>query len=197
MKIPADKIAAVALILGLLCAASGCHSSGSAVPASREQLAPQFEESTPGVLRNYTAFHILPVNVYSTEKDYLRRVSDPEVEKLAEEFRAELIDKLGERYTLLPQPSRSVAFIQVAMTDVSTNYAAFQLLPGLVVPNAMRGGASIEANFIDSVSNRTVAVFRDSRQGARQGFMSGLGKWDGAKRAFEEWAQLLAGNTRR
>jgi hypothetical protein len=186
-----------AALLVLVAVITGCSSSDSGIPPSRKSSAPYFEETAQGALRKYSAFYIAPIEVYTVEGDRLRRVDDSEVQSLANDFRGKLIKQLGDRYTILPQPSRSVIFIKVAMTDVSTNYAMFQLLPGIVVPNAMRGGASIEAEFVDSVSNQRVALFRDSRQGARQGFFSGLGKWDGVQKAFDEWAALLAGSIRR
>ena len=156
----------------------------------------EFTTSSPGVLKRYDAFYVAPVEVYEIEEDYLRRVSDAEVRNLGEELRTKLIRKLDQRSTTLPQPARNVALIKIALTDVSTNYAMFQLTPGVLFPNPMRGGASIEAQFIDSVSGKTVAQFRDSRSGERRGFFSGLTEWDGVKTAFDEWAQLLASEIR-
>jgi hypothetical protein len=79
------------------------------------------------------------------------------------------------------------------LTNVATTHAAFQLVPGGIFPDALRGGASIEARVVDSVSNQVVLRMIDSRQGQREGFLSGLGKWNGAQRDFDEWAQMLAG----
>ena len=181
----------------LAAALAGCTGSESIVPPSRGRTEPSFWEKSSGILKRYDSFYIPPIEAFTVEGDKLRRVQQTEAENLAESFRAKIIQRLGDRYSVLPQPARNVAIIKVAISDVSTNYALFQLLPGYVVPNPMRGGASIQADFLDSISNQPVAIFHDSRQGARQGFLSGLGKWDGVEKAFDEWAQLLVSNIRR
>lgn len=185
-------------LLGILVGAFIINGCFQGTPSASDASAPKMQVSMkePGILRRYQAFYVAPVDVYSVEGDYLMRVSQREVDDLAAEFRSKLIRKLENRSTAFPQPASNVALIKVSLTDVSTNYALFQLTPGLVVPNALRGGATIEAEFIDSVSGEKIGVVRDSRSGERQGFLSGLGKWDGVKLAFDEWAQLLAGSIR-
>ncbi len=61
----------------------------------------------------------------------------------------------------------------------------------MVVPNTMRGGAAIEAKFVDSISGKEVLTYKDAQQGQRKGYLSGLGKWDGVKNAFDDWAKQL------
>lgn len=168
----------------------GCSAVDPSAPSSNMG-EPQVTTKRPDVLREYRAFYIAPVTTYDIEADQLQRVQDDEVEQLAEEFRVILIRKLGDRYTAFPQPAKDVAVVHIALADVSSNFAMAQLRPGLLVPNAARGGATIEAVFTDSITKEVLATVRDTRSGARQGYFSGLGKWDGAKRAFEEWARLL------
>lgn len=151
----------------------------------------KIEEKSPGVLRRYSSYYIGDIGVYTVEGDYLRRVDNKEVRELADEFRAKLIRGLGSHHSPIPQPASNVAVIKVALTDVTSTYAAFQILPGSLVPNPMRGGASIEATISDSVTKQTLVRVTDSRQGGREGWFSGLGKWDGAQKAFDEWAEIL------
>jgi len=158
---------------------------------SRADTGPVIEAAQPDILKKYDAFFVPDIEVYSMEGDVLRRVSPREVKGLAERFRAKLIQKLDNRYTMFPQPAKNVAGIKIALSDVSTTYTLFQLVPGMAMPNAMRGGASIEAEVVDSVTGKTVLTFRDTRQGERQGYLSGLGKWDGVEKAFDEWAMQL------
>lgn len=157
----------------------------------------EFNEKAPNTLRKYDAFYVEQVDAYSVEGDYLRRVDDTEVRRLAEIFRTKIIRELGEKHTSFPQPAKNVGIIKVSMTDVASTYALLQVRPGLVAPNSARGGATIEAQFVDSVSRETVASFRDSRGGEREGLLSGFGKWDGVEKAMDHWAQLLSTSIRR
>jgi hypothetical protein len=174
----------------------GCSSIGTSSP-SRVTVPPYFEEVSPGVLKSYTGFFVQPIELYGVDGDALRRVDDNDTRKLADDFRRKLIKSLGNKHATIPSASRSVALLEINIADVSSTYTAFQLLPGVLMPNVMRGGASIEARFIDSVSRKQVALFKESRQGEREGFLSGLGKWDGAEKAFDEWARLLGKHVNR
>lgn len=171
---------------------TGCRYGTAPTMGSESRNNLQVVRKEPQVLRRYDSFFISDIGVYSIEGDALYRVQDREVEDLAEGFRAKLIRSLGSQHAVIPQRTRNTGVIKVALTDVSTSYGALQILPGAVVPNAMRGGASIVATVHDSVTNEMLVKVTDSRQGSRQGYFSGLGKWDGTERAFEEWAQILA-----
>lgn len=193
MKTAVRGVSFLMFVFVLISSAIGCGANGLKVPESRESGKAVLEEIEPGALGRCEAFFVEPITVYSIEGDYLRRVEDEEVQKLADDFRRKIIRELDSRHTMMPQPRRNMALLRIAITDVSTGYLTLQLLPGALVPNAMRGGASIEAEFIDSVSGARIALFRDTRQGERQGFLSGLGKWDGVQKAFDEWARMLKG----
>lgn len=145
----------------------------------------------PGVLSEYRAFHIMPIKVYSIEGDILRRVDGREAENLSEYFRSRIIRELEGKHTFFSQPAKGLAHLKIGISDISSTYASLQLRPGMLVPNYMRGGATIEAHFVDSVTGEEILSFKDTKQGTRVGMLSGVGKWDGVKRAFEEWAAEL------
>lgn len=182
----------VFLCMSVACCLCACRYGSTDTVGSSSPSNLQVQSKSPGILRRYNSFYIADIEVYAVEGDYLRRVDDKEVQNLAEEFRSKLIRNLGDQYATIPQRASNTAVIKVALTDATTSYGVFQILPGAIVPNALRGGASIDASIVDSVSNQEIVRVRDSRQGARQGFFSGLGKWDGTEKAFDEWAQVLA-----
>lgn len=180
------KLSGLVLVLLL----GGCQLTKSAAP-SRVLAEPEIRASSPGVMKRYSAFHVPEIQVLEVEGDILRRVSSGEARNLAEMFRSKLVRQLGSRYSSFSHPARDVAVINITISDLSSTYALAQLAPGLLVQNALRGGASIEARVIDSVSGEEVLTFKDTRQGERQGFFSGLRKWDGVEMAFDEWASKL------
>jgi hypothetical protein len=180
-------IVAFVVVVGVV----GCQRSLAPVAAANNRL--RVDTKSPGIMKRYNSFYVADVAVYSVEGEYLRRIEDREVDNLAQDFRSKLIHSLGNRHSPVPVQANKSAVIKVNLTDVYSNGAAFQVLPGIIVPNAMRGGGSIDATVLDSVTNEEIAHMRDTREGARQGYLSGFGKWDGVKTAFNEWAQILGG----
>jgi hypothetical protein len=53
------------------------------------------------------------------------------------------------------------------------------------------GSASIEAEFLDSMSGELLASLVDKKAGSTYDTASVKGKWGHAKKAFQQWAQLL------
>ncbi len=149
------------------------------------------QSETPEVLKNYTAFHINPIIIYSNDKGRLVVPTQIEVDRLAKLFRDKLIRELGSSYTGFDHPAPHVAIIDIKIVDLWTSRAIEALRPGLIFPNNLSGGATIEATFFDSKSREIIATVWDSRPGDRTGFFSGLTKWKSTEAAFDEWTQLL------
>ncbi len=145
----------------------------------------------PGILKTYDAFFVEQIVVYGQDKGSLVPASSNELDELAHSLRDKIIRALGSRHTMFNQPARNVAILRVAITNVWSNNTLTNLRPGLIIPNVLEGGASMEALVIDSVSGQEVAKIADSRPGKRQGFMSGLTRWGGTEAAFDDWSMLL------
>ncbi len=175
------------------CFLSACVTRPVSIARDSAQQKVQIEKKSPDIMKRYDAFYIGEIHVYSADRGLLQTVDDTEVRNLADDLRSKLIRALASNYSPIPQRTRNTAAIHIGLTNVATTHAAFQLVPGGIFPDALRGGASIEARVVDSVSNQVVLRMIDSRQGQREGFLSGLGKWNGAQRDFDEWAQMLAG----
>lgn len=83
-----------------------------------------------------------------------------------------------------------VARIRVAITDIS-NSDLISLMPtARLATKAGVGGASMEAEIVDSMTGEQIAGIVESRKGSRIPF-SDLGKWDTAKQVINEWANNL------
>lgn len=145
----------------------------------------------PNVFKKYRAFYVNPINIYKNDKGRLVVPSDVEVARLAMKFRDKLIRNLGSRYTPFNQPARDVAIIDIKVVDIWSSRAIDALRPGLIFPNNLSGGATMEASFYDTVTEAKVATVWDSRPGKRQGLLSGLTKWASTEEAFDEWSKIL------
>lgn len=191
MKISIPCLTFLAFILGIT---TSCSSLLDGPEDLEGKHTVQFAE--PGILRRYESFYVAPVVMTEADQQRVYAPTDGDLLKLGETFRDEVIKSLGSKYTQLNHPTRNVAQIYITVSNVWSDAALLSLRPGVLLPNTFRGGATMEARFVDSVTRKEIGVVYDSRRGTRQGFMSGLGKWDGAKRAFQEWAGMLAQATR-
>lgn len=182
----------IALVVGLTLVFASCGTARVLNSGSTSQPVSKIECVPPQKMKRYTAFHIEQVHLLSGDRGSLVPVEGREVRDLEATFREKLIRALGDRYTAFNHPTSGVALVEISIVDISSDSAILNLRPGMIVPNAYRGGATMQASITDSVTGATLCEILDSRQGGRQGYFSGLGKWDGAKNAFEEWAQMIA-----
>jgi hypothetical protein len=135
---------------------------------------------------------------FQDEADY-KGVVPSEIKELSDEFHKAFVETLGDRLTDKPGPG--VARMRVAVTQIETSNPAIgtmsTVMPaGLAVSLAKKattggytgvGSASMEAEFLDSVSNERIAVVIDKAPGGKLD----LGKLSAAKSAFKFWAERL------
>lgn len=171
---------------------SSCALLGGGPSTGEAASTQQIKFTEPNILRKYKAFYVSPVIMATNDSNSMYPASDREINDLAATFREQIIRALDSKSTNFNQPARDVAIINIVVYDVWSESNLLNLRPGIVVPNEHRGGATMSAKFYDSVSKKEIGYVFDSKRGARQGFLSGLGKWDGAKKAFSDWASLLA-----
>ncbi len=173
------------------------HEAPSDLGLTKSAQGPYVEVSKPGILKQYQAFYLNPIHFYSNDdRGRLISAEEREIDQLAASFKEKLVRKLGSRYSFFNQPARGVAIIDIQVMDVWSGRTLEALRPGLILPNNLGGGATMQAHIYDSVTKKKIATIWDSRSGKRTGYFSGLGKWNGTEAAFDEWAVLLSKSTR-
>ena len=90
------------------------------------------------------------------------------------------------------QPAAGVARIRVALTDISGSTAA-SLLPQAKLMGAGIGGASMEAEIVDSMTGEQIGAVVESKKGSRMPFAN-LGEWDAARQVINDWAERFKKN---
>ena len=90
------------------------------------------------------------------------------------------------------QPGTGVARIRVAITDIEKSTIA-SLFPQARLAGIGLGGASIEAEIIDSITDRQIAVVIKQQKGSRIPFVN-LQPWDAAKQVINDWAKRFKKN---
>jgi hypothetical protein len=137
----------------------------------------------------YSSFIVDPVQT--------RLYSDPKAKgKLTDEQMKDLTNylhtKIAEAVTeagleVAHQPAAGVARVRVALTNIAKT-DAINMLPQAALLGAGVGGASMEAEVVDSMTGKQIAAVLQSGKGSQIPF-SNLGDWTAAKGVMDQWAK--------
>lgn len=132
-------------------------------------------------ISGYYNFIIDPVTVYLDPDATGRGVDPAELHKLADYFRNQMITKIlsSGAYKVVEQPGDGVLRIRAALTDVMPTK-----LGGV-------GGASMEAEFIDTGLKERIAAVIATRRGNPVSVGDDSSKWRQTQEVLSKWAQLL------
>jgi hypothetical protein len=136
---------------------------------------------------------------FDADADY-KGIHPSEIKELSDAFHETFAQELGDILTDKPGPD--VALMRLAVTDLQTSKPALGTLTtfipvGLGVSLVKKGttgeyigvgSATMEAEFLDSLSNERVAAGMDKYPGGKLD----VGKLSAAKSAFQYWADMLA-----
>ena len=101
----------------------------------------------------------------------------------------EAIEKAG--YKIAYHRESGVARIRIALTDVyKTNLVVSAIPTSRIATGAGTGGASMEAEIIDSMTGEQLGAIVQGQGGSRIP-LTGMSDWGGAEHAMDEWAKRL------
>jgi hypothetical protein len=137
----------------------------------------------------YSTFIIDPVKVVYREdvkaKDKLTEQQETDLTNYMYRKLVEAVQGAGKKIGNEPGPG--VARVRVALTDAdSTNF--INILPQASLLGVGIGGASMEAEVVDSVTGEQIGAVIDSDKGGRIPFTN-LGTWTAAKKVMDDWAE--------
>jgi hypothetical protein len=203
------KVLMALSIIALLGALMGCATQQKKDYSGFLQDYPVFEKGLKGVDKRYMKAEVdfskykkimmdEVVFFFKHDADY-KGIHPEEINELSREFHKAFVEVLGDRLTDTPGPD--VARMRLAVTDLETSSPVSGTMT-TVVPVGLAinlvkkgttgeyigvGSASMEAEFLDSVSNERIAVVVDQSPGGK----FDLGKLSAAKSAFGFWAERL------
>ena len=210
---------------------SGYKYAGFLSDYSKLQPAPDGSEAMvwrkPGTdLKAYTKILVDRLNFFYKEDAEYKGIDPTELKALADYFHETFVKNLGTTYPIVNEPGTEVLRVRVALTDIIPNKPAVSVVT-LAVPyltfadlgtsavakggvgsNFYVGSTTIEAEFLDSVSNEQVAAYVDRyypkkydvdfKKGPVGVVTHGFGQyfkaystWSYTKDAFDYWAQKL------
>ena len=142
--------------------------------------------------KRYQKLMIDPVVMYYDPKANNQEIRPDDLKRLADEFRDVVIAELGNSFPVVNTPGRDVLRIRAAITEIIPASPALNVVTTLVafVPLDM-GGAAIEAEFIDSMTNERVAAMVERKLGTPFDSKSGFTSLGHARASFKSWAAEL------
>ncbi|MCI0498774.1 MAG: DUF3313 domain-containing protein [Planctomycetales bacterium] len=190
------KMRMVIVCLGLAVIACGCGSSEVKTAGFLSDYSKLQRESDSSmryindkVAATYSSFIVDPVQtrLYSNSKAK-GELTDEQIKDLTSYMRTKIAEAVAAAgCKVVYQPADGVARIRVALTNIEKT-DAINMLPQASLLGAGVGGASMEAELVDSVTGQQIAAVLQSRSGSRVPF-SNLGDWTAAKGVMDEWAK--------
>ncbi len=137
---------------------------------------------------------------FKKDADY-KGIHPSDIQELTEAFNKAFIDALNDAYPLTDKPGPDVMRVRVGITEITTSKPGVgtvtTIVPvGLAVSLLKKGAtggytgigsATMEADFLDSVTNERIGAAIDKAPGGKLD----VGKLTPAKEAFEFWAKRL------
>ena len=140
----------------------------------------------------YRGLILEPVGVYYHPEAQSKEILPDELKKLTDAFRASVIEQLGDDYPIVADAASDVLRVRAAITDVVPVRPALNAATSFVGFVAVDvGGASIEVEFLDSVSGERLAAGVDQKLGSRLGGPASFARLGQARAAFDAWAKEL------
>lgn len=140
-------------------------------------------------LGNYSKFIIEPVVFYlhvgSRSKG---KLSKQDLSDLKNYMHAALVNAIKDRYEVVYRPGPGVARVRIALTDLKKAQILLNINPASKLLGAGLGGASLEAELVDSQTGEQIVALLESQLGDRLS-LAGLSTWGDAKAVMDDWAQ--------
>lgn len=138
-------------------------------------------------IQNYSGFMVDPVKIiYSPDAKSKDKLTEQQITDLTSYTNMkirEAVEKAGKK--IVYEPGTGVARIRVALTDLE-KASLVTIIPQINLIGLGIGGASMEAEVVDSVTGVQVGAVVESGKGSRIPFTN-LGDWSSAKHVIDGW----------
>ncbi len=139
-------------------------------------------------LAQYKQFIVEPVVIHLHGMKQGAR-PDPETRReLANHMNNAIIKAIQGKYMVVSQPGPGVARVRVAITDLEKSNPVLNAIPQAKLTGAGLGGASMEAELLDSQTGEQIGAVVETQKGSRLSF-AGLKTWGDSKAVMDGWAE--------
>ncbi len=118
------------------------------------------------------------------------KLTEQELENLTNYFHAAIVKAIiNSGCEVVTRPGKGVARLRIALTDIKET-DALNVLPQASLLGAGVGGAALEFEVVDSLTDKQIVAVVESRKGSRVPFAN-LGDWGTAKGIMDNWAARI------
>ena len=153
-----------------------------------------YKNPSVNIAEQYPKILIAPVQFQLDPTVEGNAIGDEDRDKLAEYFYDQLEEKLAKNHTLTDDPGEDTLLFRTAITGVVPNKVYLNLHWSTTLMGAGIGGASLEAELVDSLTGERMISFVDARKGKRLNYTKGLTKWGHTKEVLGIWADIMVSN---
>ena len=140
-------------------------------------------------LAKYNKFILEPYRVYFAANADGIGIDPAELKNLVDYFRNESVKALSKRYRVVNRPGPGVARIRVAITSITKTKPVMNNLPQGKLLGVGLGGASMEAEILDSRTGERLGAIVESKQGAHFSFGDAVSRYGHAKQVMRLWVE--------
>jgi len=138
----------------------------------------------------YSQFIVDPVKVHFHSSSKGGKLSAEDITDLQNYMHAAIVSAISDRYSIVYRPGPGVARIRVALTDLKKSKIVQNIWPGSKLAGTGLGGASLEAELVDSQNGTQIGAVVESQLGERLS-LDGLSTWGDVKAIMDGWAKRL------
>ena len=145
-------------------------------------------------LKEYNRFQIDPIAVQFSRGAKGTAIDPAKLQNLTLYFRKELAKALNKNYRVVNRPGPRVLRIRAAITDVDESDPLLNIHPAMKLTGMGLGGASMEAEGVDSVTGERIGAIKETRSGNRMSITAGLSRLGHAKQVIRYWISRFMKN---
>ncbi len=184
------------LLLILLSVFCGCESKEKAMTGFLSDYSKLKRESASTMryvneeaVKRYSSFIVDPVEVHFYKGSKSEgQLTEQQLSELTNYMHSKIVQALqGAGKTVVEQPGAGVARVRASLSDIKKS-SAVSIIPQASLLGAGIGGASMEAELVDSMTGEQLGAVVDSGTGSRVPFTN-LGDLNAAKNVIDGWAK--------
>jgi hypothetical protein len=140
-------------------------------------------------LKEFTSFIVDPIVIHFAPNAEGTGIDPAELKELADFWHAETVKALSRRYKVVSEPGQGVLRLRAAITGIQKTVPVANIHPAMKMSGIGLGGASMEAEGVDSRTGERVVAAVDSRVGSRLGITAGLQTYGHAREVMQLWVE--------